>query len=305
MGNLPRRTSHFALLMINSALRSPALGAFFRFAGLSDEKKAYIASEWKRTESRARKYSSILLQCFYRGHLCRMWVFEMFGFEAVQLLQHRRLEISFSASSIVPDAAIITHDELPHSPEHLILQQQQQHAPHTSRAPVAVKVVEKISDHSVRIELCQVTYFQRNHAARILQIFAKKILQDLQEKRRVRRKRESERIVMRANEAAKELTLRLFEGRRDQELTAMKAGLGTCVLRLAQQAREARLRIQQLSLERMGVIDDNMTGNTRTIGQAEEKRADDENQKSSMENENLSTNGEDNPIVGDGWEWED
>jgi hypothetical protein len=105
------------------------------------------------------------------------------------------------------------------------------------RSPVAMKVIQQLDRRRALVELCPKTYAVQHHAARVLQVFARETCQRNMERRSKLQKRETIRVVARAEKEADDRVMRLLEGG-----PVASQEEGPCIHRIVENVQKARSR---------------------------------------------------------------
>jgi len=184
----------------------------------------------KDAESLRRTHSSVSIQRFFRGHRCRVSIPHEFGFVAGQ---HRLRHTPVVSKSKAPSGVT--------PPEGTPVPASEAETP--IRSPVAVKVLRRLSDHSVRIELCPLAFTERDGAARMLQSFVRTVHKQRKQRRVVRQQLVAELVAIRAEKAARSVTERILKG--EEHVSSLR---GICVARAAHHALEARRLLYNTSI---------------------------------------------------------
>ena len=105
------------------------------------------------------------------------------------------------------------------------------------RSPVAVRVIQQLDRRRAIVELCPKTYAVQHHAARVLQSFSRETFRRNTERRSKLQKRETIRIVARAEREANDRVIRLLDGG-----AVASQEEGPCIHRIAGNVQKARSR---------------------------------------------------------------
>jgi hypothetical protein len=104
------------------------------------------------------------------------------------------------------------------------------------RSPVAVRVIQQLDRRRAIVELCPKTYAVQHHAARVLQGFSRETFRRNMKRRSKLQKRETIRIVARAEKEANDRVIRLLDG------AFASQEEGPCIYRIAGNVQKARSR---------------------------------------------------------------
>ena len=147
-GTLSRSTALYALLQINSCLRSNALDRYAEDVAIERVDAVALTSGWERAEERARLAACVLLQRYVRGYMCRLCLDSAVeGGSASPALGKAH------AAGLREGTRKTRCTGRPGSPA------------------VSVRVLEKVNKHCLRVELCAVTSFRRRRASRVIRYF--------------------------------------------------------------------------------------------------------------------------------------
>ncbi|GKY95373.1 hypothetical protein MPSEU_000499000 [Mayamaea pseudoterrestris] len=224
-GSLNRSSSHFALLSINKYMRSPTAAAFIC---LSSRIKRFppILTRWLDNIALAKQNAAVYIQRAYMRYLRRRETFSLLKTSRRRTQHVQPLAVGYSSTGLNSRSVVVQFTPVSGGAERAASVTLPHRDKRLNDRGVAISAVGELEERRLLVKFSRERFVQEDHATRVIQAFAKKVVRE-------QAKRICKRFLCDLEESAQLKVARILAG------TVDASSYGPCMERLARRARGA------------------------------------------------------------------